>query len=307
MTARTRPRLEVPGAAALLDELVPLAGNGGSAQLAATAERLATLAPQLDIAEALWTARREGRGVVVAGAREGPLLAVAVFPAQAPTPIHGHGGWGVAVGLSGRCDLTAFRIGPGGVASSLGVRRLLPGDATWWTRAYDVHRQSAVADEAVELVLLERNPDGAPRYEPPAVPAPGGLLERFRAAYGAGDLDTLAAVYAPDVLLDANVPKWRYQAAGRDAVLATLRADLAEVTDRRATWWHISPSHAGGVVELETRNTYHGKQVLVRDAHLLAVGREAVEQIVAHTMWCTGIWDADTVRQQAREAPMVLP
>ena len=48
-------------------------------------------------------------------------------------------------------------------------------------------------------------------------------------------------------------------------------ADLAEVTDRRATWWHITPSSAGGVVELETRSTYHGKPVLVCDAHLLAV------------------------------------
>ena len=77
--------------------------------------------------------------------------------------------------------------------------------------AGDVHRQTRTGDGAAELVVLARDNRT--------------LVERATHCLGTLAYDSLAQLYAPDVLLDADVPQWRFQMQGRARVLEALRHD----------------------------------------------------------------------------------
>ena len=118
------------------------------------------------------------------------------------------------------------------------------------------------------------------------------------------DAGTLATLYKPDVLLDANVPEWRYQLQGVDAVRQQLGEEWAPVlaAGHQVTALRARPMDGGLVVETEVRFQEDGEERLWRDVHLLRFDGDAIAE---HTLYCTGLWDAATIARQAVEAPMV--
>jgi hypothetical protein len=112
----------------------------------------------------------------------------------------------------------------------------------------------------------------------------------------------LAKLYAPDALVDVNVPQWRYQVLGAD-VEPFLRDEFeqpdGEVVSHRVTYFED-----GVMIEAETRFTEGGETRLWRNVNIF---RTDGDRVVEHTAYCTGVWDAATIARQAVEAPMVRP
>jgi hypothetical protein len=105
-------------------------------------------------------------------------------------------------------------------------------------------------------------------------------------------------LFAEDVFVDINIPEWRFQMMGTTAVDEWLAAE--QPSGCRVASWDTTPTADGLLVEIEQR---YGEE-LSRNLHRLEV-REG--KIVCWTMYCTGIWSAETQERQKREAPMLRP
>jgi len=130
------------------------------------------------------------------------------------------------------------------------------------------------------------------------------LVERITACLEAGDYEALAALYRPDALLDANVPEWRYQLQGPDAILQLFREEEMTLAGWRLTSSRATTMAEGVVVEAEVHFDHEGEERLWRNVHIVHTDGEAITD---HVIYCTGIWDAATITRQRAEAPMVRP
>ena len=264
------------------------------------ARRLRDRAPTLDLPEARATSRRDGRGVVIA-TRGDAALAVRWFAPGVPTAVHDHGSWGAAVVVDGRDRYERFTVLDGRAALDT-TFWLEPGDAVWWLDPPgDVHRQEAAEGGATELVLV-----AAPRpaAELDAVDVPHSLAEAMLAAYRGRRFAPLREHYAVDVLVDVNVPSWRFQVTGRAALEELFDRDELGLPDLRLRSFRAVPTTGGCLVEVEVRARRGAETVQWRDIHLLRVRDGKVAEHVTH---CTGHWDAAAIAGQDVEAPMVQP
>lgn len=125
------------------------------------------------------------------------------------------------------------------------------------------------------------------------------VIEELRRCLETGDWGRLAEVYAPDALLDANVPQWRFQRKGLDEIAAQYR-DWYPAPVRIAEWRSTSTGF-GAVVEQAEWTVEGGDETYSRSIHLLYLdgGR-----IVRHVLYCTGQWDRAVVERHALEAPL---
>ncbi len=124
-------------------------------------------------------------------------------------------------------------------------------------------------------------------------------IERLRRCLEAGDWDRLAEVYAPDALLDANVPQWRFQRRGFEEIVAQYRDWYPEPV--RLVEWTPTPTEFGAVVEQAEWTVVGGEETYTRSVHLLQVGGR---RIVRHVLYCTGRWNKPTVERHRQEAPL---
>jgi len=115
------------------------------------------------------------------------------------------------------------------------------------------------------------------------------------------DYPGLAEHYAPDVLLDMNLPTWRFQLQGREAVTKYFEEQLPGA-DLRCTHARVDRIADGVVVESEIRFDGDGGEYLWR---AIDVFRFDGDQITEHVEYCSGCWDPATVERHGREAPMV--
>lgn len=125
------------------------------------------------------------------------------------------------------------------------------------------------------------------------------IAERFVAFVETNEPDDLLA---DDVFADINVPEWRFQMQGPEAVVAWLRGELPNGS--RVSSWRSDPTASGVLVEIEQRYDVDGQEISSRNLHRLEV-RDG--RITEWTMYCTGEWSAGTRERQAREAPMLKP
>ena len=130
------------------------------------------------------------------------------------------------------------------------------------------------------------------------------VAEQIASRLHALDYEGLADLYRPDALLDANVPQWRFQLRGRDAIRQALLEEAAEHLRGcgRVSGWRVTRTGDGTVVELEVRFPEEAEERLWREVHLFHTDGEAITE---HVIYCTGVWDADTIARQALETPMV--
>ncbi len=285
----------------LLEEAVARLGSTASAdgprawgcppkKLAELAGWLPEAAAKLDLAAARAEAARTGRSAVVAYRPGGPVLGLGWFPPQRPTEVHGHGGWGIAHVLEGTDRYERFEHLDDG--APVETRELAAGDTVWWEDPPgDVHRQTGTGAGAVELVLLAR--DHLP------------LAQRAARCLGLLAYDSLAELYAPDVVLDADVPEWRFQIQGRAGILDAFRREELSLPGVRVGSFRWTATADGGLVaQREARFDGEGGEHRWRDVHVLRIEGG---WITGHALSCTGIWDPATVARQAAEAPMVVP
>jgi len=113
----------------------------------------------------------------------------------------------VLVQLEGEAVFDRWRIVEDGTAD-LVERRSLGAGALTLIGEGEPHRQWARTD-MVELVLIARYDDEALKVDHvPSVVGEGNasFIERYVDAFAATDADTIASLYAADLLVDVNVP-----------------------------------------------------------------------------------------------------
>jgi ketosteroid isomerase-like protein len=123
------------------------------------------------------------------------------------------------------------------------------------------------------------------------------LSRRFADVFSTGDTDGL---FAPEVFFDLNMPTWRFQMAGPDAIeaqLAVLRRGPIEIDLVRTV-----ATESGFVAEHEEHQLVDGDDLTARRLWLCET-RDGL--ITEATCFCTGEWDATLRARQAAEAPML--
>ena len=128
-------------------------------------------------------------------------------------------------------------------------------------------------------------------------PGPDPVVDAFLR----GSAEEFVAQCSPDVLLDANVPTWRYQLKGREGLAHLLAEEF--VPGRAVTGWRSVPTSDGLLLEVETHAPVDGEQRRWRSLYWLRGPSGAWSEVV---VYCTGVWDAATIARQAVEAPMVV-
>ena len=102
---------------------------------------------------------------------------------------------------------------------------------------------------------------------------------------------------SPDVFCDMNVPMWRFQLQGAEALASWAKDESPNGSE--VTLGRVRDDGTSAVVEtvMVTDGTYS------RNLWLLRADPEGlIDEVV---LYCTGPWDEDTVARQAREAPMI--
>jgi ketosteroid isomerase-like protein len=128
------------------------------------------------------------------------------------------------------------------------------------------------------------------------------LADRLVDALRDADWDAVIAFYAPDVLLDMNLPMWRFQIQGREAATHYLHEQAARFANLRTTQHRVHRSGDTLVVEEEMRFDGEGGEHLWRAVDIFHLDGDTVAE---HAQYCTGVWTPDEIARQAVEAPMV--
>ncbi len=238
-----------------------------------------------------------GDRIVLAGGAGEPYLAIGDFPADESTTVHDHGVWGAGLVLAGTDRWERFDA----ATRLVEARELRAGD-TFVISAPpdDVHRQTAVGGPIRELLLFAVDPHTVPRTDRQPAHSP---VERAVAALLHGDHAVMAALYAPDALLDVNVPQWWFQVTGRARIDALLREEL-DVPGRRCTALRRTDTSEGVLVETAVRFPAPDGERYWRDQHHLVFDGGLVAE---HVVYCTGIWDATTVARHTTDVELVRP
>jgi hypothetical protein len=107
---------------------------------------------------------------VLARAAEGPVLMLARFPSDAPTPVHNHNSWGIVCVVRGRDRYLLWdRLDDGADPEHARLTlaqevELGVGDVMFLGEPPgDIHSQQGIEGPVWELVFFGRDPDAAPR------------------------------------------------------------------------------------------------------------------------------------------------
>jgi hypothetical protein len=124
--------------------------------------------------------------------------------------------------------------------------------------------------------------------------------ERLRQCLESGEIGRLAELYAPDALLDANLPLWRVQRQGPAAIVKQFEEWYPKPP--RIVEWRERPTAWGAVVECAELHEEGAGELYVRTVCLLVMEGDRIGE---HIVYCTGAWDAAARERHEREAPMV--
>lgn len=128
------------------------------------------------------------------------------------------------------------------------------------------------------------------------------IADRLVSAVRDADWDAVTSTYAPDVLLDMNLPMWRFQVQGREAATQYFVEQIARFTNLRTTQHRVHRSADTLVIEEEMRFDGDGGEHLWRAVDIFRLDGDTVAE---HTQYCTGCWTPDVIERQGAEAPMV--
>ena len=118
------------------------------------------------------------------------------------------------------------------------------------------------------------------------------------------DIAGLIELCGPNTVLDMNVPQWRAQYRGPDAIRGYFDHELADVASKpRCTAARTVVAADTVVVESEFRFDGEDGEHLWRAVDWFDVANDKIER---HTQYCTGIWSPNQIARHAREAPMLI-
>jgi hypothetical protein len=126
------------------------------------------------------------------------------------------------------------------------------------------------------------------------------LSRRFHEAFSS--LQPSADAFADDVFCDLNMPVWRFQLQGREALGTQLRA-----INRGPSFVDVLrtvPTSTGFVTEHVERQYVDGEELSARRLWLCEVRDGRIAEV---TGYCSGEWDAELRARHAVEAPMLRP
>ena len=279
--------------------------DSSAADLDAVAALAVEVAAGLDVEAAHTAVTDEQPRAILGGHPAGPVLGLRWYVPGEVSTVHHHA-WTILVQVDGDGTVERWNPGPGDTATLRSATGMTRGDAC---RLGDreVHRQLAGEAGSLELIVIADWTDARPRVdlEPAASSeATAALIHAYTAAFQHADAEAVGALCADDVLLDANVPHWRFQTAGRAALVDGLRTSEFG-PDYRITEHRGRPTADGAVIELECHLTADGEDRLAREAHLLRCNDAG--KVAEVILFCTGIWSAETIERQRLHAPMVRP
>ncbi len=133
-------------------------------------------------------------------------------------------------------------------------------------------------------------------------PQTTSVADRLDTAFRDADWEAITSTYAPDVLLDVNLPTWRFQLQGRDAAAQYFVETTKGFANLRCTHHRVFPTREGVIIEEEMRFDGDDGEYLWRALDIFVIDGDAV---VEHTEYCTGCWPPGEIARQADEAPMV--
>lgn len=118
----------------------------------------------------------------------------------------------------------------------------------------------------------------------------------------AADYVSLTERYAPDALLDVNLPTWRFQLQGSDTIAQYFTEQAEPLSNVSCT--QLRELVAGDAISVESEFRFDGPGGggLWRCIDVLRI---VGDEIVEHTQFCTGCWTPTDIARQAAEAPMV--
>jgi hypothetical protein len=128
------------------------------------------------------------------------------------------------------------------------------------------------------------------------------VVERLVDAMHDADWDAITHTYAADVLLDMNLPTWRFQLQGRETVSQYFREQTGGLTNLHLLSQQVHHTDNGVVIEEEMRFDGADGEYLWRAVDIFRIDGD---QVTGHTQYCTGCWPPDQIARQALEAPMV--
>lgn len=109
-------------------------------------------------------------------------------------------------------------------------------------------------------------------------------------------------VFTPDFLYDANVPSWRFQLQGPDAMAEHIRTAVP-IGDFEATIRRSSPTSRGWVAEIGYQYTNaQGVHGSYRSLFLAELRGGKISEL---TNYCTGLWTAETRARHAAEVTLI--
>lgn len=285
----------------VLDAAAGIAAGPSADDLIELAGQVRDIAAGIDLDRAR-AAVADAPRAILAQHDAGPVLALRWYEPGEVSTIHHHA-WTILAGLDGDGTVERWVDGVGGAELRAAVG-LGPGRVACLGER-EVHRQRAGEAGSLELVLISDWSDAVPRIDVDPAPASeraADLVREWVRAYQRADAVAVGACCSDTVLFDANVPHWRFQSEGRQEVVDALR--MSEFgPDYRITEHRSRPTADGAVVEIECHLTIDGEDRLSRQVHVLRCDESgAVAEV---TLFCTGIWNAETIERQRLYAPMV--
>ena len=128
------------------------------------------------------------------------------------------------------------------------------------------------------------------------------IIDTLTTAIRDSDWEAVSETYSPDVLLDMNLPTWRFQLQGREAAAQYLIEQTKGLPNLHTTKHRAFRTDHGVIIEEEMRFDGDDGEYLWRAVDIFHVDGALV---VEHTQYCTGCWPPDQIARQTDEAPMV--
>lgn len=110
-------------------------------------------------------------------------------------------------------------------------------------------------------------------------------------------------LFTPDAFFDLNMPVWRFQLQGAEALANQLR----KVNRGGVVWVDVLrtvPTATGFVAEHEEHEELEGQHLSARRLVLCELRDGRIADVVAY---CSGEWDDQLRARHAVEAPMIRP
>ena len=128
------------------------------------------------------------------------------------------------------------------------------------------------------------------------------IIDRLVDAMKAADWNAITDAYAPDVLIDINLPIWRFQLQGREKAQQYFVEQTSALQNLHTVGHQVHHTDSGVIIEEEMRFDGEDGEYLWRAVDIVRTEGDRVAEI---TQYCTGCWDPATIARQANEAPMV--